>query len=216
MKSTAAQGQPKTSGPVYWRSLDELTETPEFLQWVDREFPEDALEAPNGQSRRQFVKLMGASFLLGGMGLTGCRRPEEQIVPFSKMPQGYVHGMAKYFATAMPTRRTAIPLLAKSHDGRPVKVEGNPDHPYGQEGTDLFTQASLLNLYDPDRSKRCLKQGSVATQLEGFEALRKMAQQWSTQQGKGLRFLVQPSSSPSRTRLESSLRQQYPEARWHA
>jgi molybdopterin-containing oxidoreductase family iron-sulfur binding subunit len=117
---------PKTSGPAYWRSLDELTETPEFRQWVEKEFPESTLEAPSGQSRRDFVKIMGASFLLGGVGLTGCRRPEETIVPFSKMPQNYVHGVPQYFATSMPTRDSAVPLLAKSNDGRPTKVEGNP------------------------------------------------------------------------------------------
>ena len=117
----------KPTGPDYWRSLDELTGSPEFQQWAEREFPETVLDAPDGSSRRDFMKIMGASFLLGGMGLTGCRRPEEALVPFSKMPHHYTHGVAQYFATSMPVRNSAIPLLVKSSDGRPTKIEGNPD-----------------------------------------------------------------------------------------
>ena len=206
---------PKTSGPAYWRSLDELSETPEFRQWVEKEFPESALEAPNGQSRRDFVKIMGASFLLAGMGLTGCRRPEETIVPFSKMPQNYVHGVPQYFATAMPSRDSAVPLLVKSNDGRPTKIEGNPDLTYGKGGTDAFTQASLLNLYDPDRSKKFLKEGNASTRSAAIGGLRSISSKFKANNGKGLHFLVQPSSSPSRKRLEALIREQLPEAKLH-
>ena len=101
---------------------------------------------------------MSASFLLAGLGLTGCRRPEENILPFSKMPENYTHGAPQFFATAMPTvRGSAIPLLAKSHEGRPTKIEGNPQHPDSNGSTDLFAQASVLNLYDPDRATRFTK-----------------------------------------------------------
>ena len=93
------------TGPKYWRSLDQLSETPEFRQFVEREFPSGASELTDPVTRRSFVKLMSASFLLAGFGLTGCRRPVENIYPFSKMPEGYVHGVAKYYATSMPTRR---------------------------------------------------------------------------------------------------------------
>ncbi|MBT5061804.1 MAG: TAT-variant-translocated molybdopterin oxidoreductase [Verrucomicrobia bacterium] len=206
---------PKTSGPAYWRSLDELTETPEFRQWVEKEFPESTLEAPSGQSRRDFVKIMGASFLLGGVGLTGCRRPEETIVPFSKMPQNYVHGVPQYFATSMPTRDSAVPLLAKSNDGRPTKVEGNPDLSFGKGGTDAFAQASLLNLYDPDRSKKFLKVGNASTRSAALGGLKAISSKFQGNKGKGLHFLVQPTSSPSRNRLETMIREQLPEAKWH-
>ena len=207
---------PKPSGPAYWRSLDELTDSPEFRQWMEKEFPEGATEAPTGQTRRDFMKIMGASFLLAGAGLTGCRRPEETILPFSKMPHNYTHGVPQFFATAMPSRDSAVPLLAKSSDGRPTKVEGNPELAFGKGGTDSFAQASLLNLYDPDRSKKYLKGGNAVTRNEAIGALRMLSGQFKGNKGKGLIFLVQSSSSPSRHRLEALIREQMPEAKWHA
>jgi molybdopterin-containing oxidoreductase family iron-sulfur binding subunit len=110
------------TGPKYWRSLDEVAETPEFQEWLQREFPAGASEFEDGVSRRNFVKIMASSFALAGVGLTGCRRPYENIVPFTRMPEGYVHGNANYYATAMPTRTSAIPLVVKSHEGRPIKI----------------------------------------------------------------------------------------------
>src|SRR6185436_11851261 len=101
--------EPET-GRKYWRSLDQLADTPEFRQWAEREFPAGASELSDPQSRRHFVKIMSASFLLAGLGGTGCRRPVENIVPFSKMPEGYIHGVYQFYASAMPTRTGAIPL----------------------------------------------------------------------------------------------------------
>ena len=109
----------------YWRSLDHKADTPEFRQFVEKEFPSGVDLIDDPISRRNFVKIMSASFALAGLGVTGCRRPEHKILPFSKMPENYVHGVSQYFATSMPTRRTAIPLLVKSYDGRPIKIEGN-------------------------------------------------------------------------------------------
>ena len=120
------------AGPKYWRSLEQLADTPEFRQWVEREFPAGASEWLDPVSRRHFVQIMSASFLLAGLGPTGCRRPEEKILPFAKQPENYIHGAPQYYATAMPTRSGAIPLLAKSSDGRPTKIEGNADHPANQ------------------------------------------------------------------------------------
>src|SRR5258705_12000037 len=102
--------EPET-GRKYWRSLDDLSQTTEFRQWAEREFPAGASELTDPVTRRDFVKIMSASFLLAGFGLTGCRKPEEYIYPFSKMPEGYVHGVAKFYATAMPSRGSAIRLL---------------------------------------------------------------------------------------------------------
>src|SRR6516162_2321169 len=118
------------SGRAYWRSLDELADTPEFRQWLEREFPEGASEL-DPLSRRHFVKIMSASFLLAGVGLasTGCRRPVEKLEPFGKMPENYVHGVPQFYATAIPAQDTAVPLVVKSSDGRPTKLEGNALHP---------------------------------------------------------------------------------------
>jgi MoCo/4Fe-4S cofactor protein with predicted Tat translocation signal len=207
--------EPQT-GRHYWRSLDQLAQTPEFSDWVEREFPSCADELRDPVTRRQFMKLMSASFLLAGIGLsgTGCRRPEETIVPFGKMPEHYVHGVPQYYATAMPTRGSALPLLVKSYDGRPVKIEGNPQHPIGRAGTDTFAQASILNLYDPDRSQRFLMKGAVAAKSAAWEALGQLAQRHQAGQGAGLWVMLEQSSSPTRARLIEQLRARLPQARW--
>jgi MoCo/4Fe-4S cofactor protein with predicted Tat translocation signal len=102
-----------TAGRRYWRSLDEVAETPEFRQWLEREFPEGATEWSDPVSRRHFVKIMSASFMLAGVGLAaGCRRPVEKLEPFGKQPDDYVFGTSQYFATARPTRGGAVPLVA--------------------------------------------------------------------------------------------------------
>ena len=161
-------------------------------------------------SRRHFVKIMSASFLLAGVGLTGCRRPVEKIVPFSRLPDGYVHGVAQYYATAMPVGEGAVPLLVRSEEGRPIKIEGNSAHPDqpssngsgGQHmGTDAAAQAALLGLYDPDRAARCASKGATITREEAFEFLRKSGERFAATGGRRLCFLVEGSSSPSRARL---------------
>src|SRR5260370_31085420 len=165
-KTLARDTEPgRQSGRTYWRSLDELAETPEFRQWVERELPAGASEWNDPVSRRHFVKIMSASFLLAGFGLagSGCRRPEQKILPFSKMPENYIHGVAQYFATAMPTRGSAIPLVVKSNDGRPTKIEGNSLHPDSNGGTDRYAQASILNLYDRDRTARFMELAAGTT-----------------------------------------------------
>src|SRR5271165_5642485 len=203
------------TGPKYWRSLDQLADKPEFRQWAEREFPAGASELKDPVTRRSFVKLMSASFLLAGFGLTGCRRPVEDIYPFSKMPEGYVHGLAKFYATAMPTRGTAIPLLAKSNDGRPTKLEGNAQHPDSNGGTDRYTQASILNLYDPDRATRFALNGGTRSREEALDALKKLSQSAQAGGGKGLAFLAEQSSSPSRARLQKVIADKLPQSRWH-
>jgi molybdopterin-containing oxidoreductase family iron-sulfur binding subunit len=202
-------------GPKYWRSLDQLADTPEFRQWAEREFPAGASELTDPVTRRSFVKLMSASFLLAGFGLagTGCRRPVENIYPFSKMPEGYVHGVAKFYATAMPVRNTAVPLLAKSNDGRPTKLEGNPQHPDSNGGTDRYTQASILDLYDPDRATRFTQDGDAKTRDDAVDFLGQLSKQAGS--GKGMRFLAGQGSSPSRARLQKVIADKFPDARWH-
>src|SRR5215467_1079331 len=206
------------SGRNYWRSLDQLAETPEFRQWVEREFPQGATEWTDPVSRRHFVKIMSASFLLAGFGLagSGCRRPEQRILPFSKMPENYVHGVPQYYATAMPTRGGAIPLVVKSNDGRPTKVEGNSLHPDSNGGTDRFAQASILNLYDPDRAKRFLKGGNVTTPDAALDFLAELSNSAQANGGKGLSFLLERSGSPSRLRLQKAISEKLPQVQWYA
>jgi len=111
-------------GPHYWKSLDELAETDGFKNYLHREFPEGASEL-DGVNRRQFMKVMSASFAFAGVGLTGCRRPEKYIMPFSQQPEEIVHGKPLYYASAMPHRKDPIALVAETHEGRPTKLEGN-------------------------------------------------------------------------------------------
>jgi len=204
-------------GPKYWRSLDQLADTPEFRQWVEKEFPTGASEFSDPTSRRNFVKIMSASFLLGGLGLTGCRRPEEKIYPFAKQPEDYIHGVPQFYATAMPTRRSAVPLVVKSSDGRPTKIEGNPDHPDSNGGTDQFTQASILNLYDPDRAMRFAENGSVRTRQQTLDFLASLSKkaQSGDRPGDGLAVLFEQSNSPSRARLQELITKKFPYAHWY-
>ena len=219
--------EPET-GPRYWRSLDQLADTPEFREWVEREFPAGASELVDPVTRRHFVKIMSASFLLAGLGLSGCRRPEERIIPFSRLPDDYVHGSARYYATAMPTRSGSIPLIARSNDGRPTKIEGNALHPDSNGATDVHAQASILNLYDADRSRRFLRSGKVISREAALDALRQIALPFSQsygelggdgaadlaakRQGQGLSFLLTRRNAPSRERLVRLLRERFPKA----
>jgi molybdopterin-containing oxidoreductase family iron-sulfur binding subunit len=204
-------------GRKYWRSLDQLAETPEFRQWVEREFPEGASEWTDPVSRRHFVQIMSASFLLAGLGLagSGCRRPEEKIFPFSKMPENYVHGVPQFYATAMPGHGTAIPLVVKSNDGRPTKIEGNSLHPDSNGGTDRYAQASLLNLYDPDRAQRFMRGSNVATPEAVADELHRLSTTAQANRGEGLSFLLDRNNSPSRLRLQRLLQEKLPQARWY-
>src|SRR5207247_7862896 len=202
------------SGQRYWRSLDQLGESPEFQQWVEREFPAGASEFTDPVGRRHFIKIMSASFLLAGLGVTGCRRPEEKILPFGKAAENFIHGVPQYYATAMPTRGSAIPLIVKSNDGRPTKIEGNKEHPDSNGGTDTFAQASILSLYDPDRAHRFTKGGNEVSREQAFDGLKQLAATFAGNGGTGLAFLVERSSSPSRLRLGQQLGQKFPNAQW--
>jgi MoCo/4Fe-4S cofactor protein with predicted Tat translocation signal len=208
--------EPET-GRTYWRSLDQLADTPEFRQWAEREFPAGASEWTDPVSRRHFMRIMSASFLLAGFGLagSGCRRPEEKILPFGKMPENYVHGVPEFYATAMPTRGSAIPLVAKATDGRPIKVEGNSSHPDSNGGTDRFAQASILNLYDPDRAQRFALNGNLTPRGKALDFLAGLGRDAQANGGQGLAFLLERNNSPSRLRLQNQLAQKLPQAKWY-
>src|ERR1700757_5055302 len=141
----------EAKGPKYWRTLEELADQKAFGELLEREFPRQASEWVDPVSRRGFLKLAGASMALAG--LAGCtRQPLEQILPYVRQPEQLVPGKPIFYATAMPFHGHALPLLVETHEFRPTKIEGNPAHAASMGATDLFAQASILNLYDPDRS----------------------------------------------------------------
>src|SRR3954454_1672242 len=149
-------------GPEFWRSLDELAETHEFEELVHREFPRYAAEWPAGMSRRGFLQLASASLALAG--LTGCtKQPLEHIIPYVRQPEQLIPGKPLYFATALTHAGYATGVLAESHQGRPIKIEGNPDHPASLGSTDAYAQAAVLTLYDPERSQAILHNGRPGT-----------------------------------------------------
>ena len=204
------------TGRRYWRGLDELADTPEFKDWLHREFPQGASEMEDGQNRRHFLKLMSASFALAGVATlgAGCRRPEEHLEPYGKQPENYVYGQAQHFATAMPTRTGAIPLVVESYEGRPVKIEGNAMFPGGNGGTDRYAQASILDLYDPDRARHFTQAEQVVSRDEALKFLDELSQKFAGNQGEGLGFLAESSTSPSRARLQKLLAQKFPKSQW--
>ncbi len=202
---------PMPEKATMWRSLAELENSPGFAEIIDREFPRGAgVYQDSGLSKRDFMKLMGASMALAGVGLSGCRRPEGYIVPFNKGVEWTVPGKFLYYATAMPIRQGAMPLVVSTVDGRPTKIEGNPLHPYSNGGTDGFTQASVLDLYDPHRSKT-VKENGAEVSADVFENfLKKVA----AANGQGLAFLVERKNSPTRDRLRAELEAKFPGLIW--
>jgi molybdopterin-containing oxidoreductase family iron-sulfur binding subunit len=201
--------------PALWRSLDELAAKPEFNDLLEREFPQGAAEWQGGEiSRRNFLQLMGASMALAGVGLTGCRRPEAYLVPFTSGVEWTIPGKFLFYATTQPRRNGAMPLIATTSDGRPTKLEGNPLHPISNGATDAFAQASVLDLYDPNRSKD-LKSGGARTDVTAFAAkLDAISAASASGGGDGLAFLVERVDSPTRDRLLAQLREKFPRMLW--
>src|SRR5437588_231127 len=151
----------KKNGPEFWRSLEELAGKPEFREMMHREFPKGASEWIDAVSRRGFLKLMGSSLALAGM--TACtKQPFEPIVPYVRQPEDVIPGRPKFYATAFTLGGYAQPLLVTSREYRPIKIEGNDKHAASQGGIDVFAQASILDLYDPDRSQNLFNMGNVS------------------------------------------------------
>ena len=214
VRSASSRQADSLAGKAYWRSLDQLADTPDFRDWVDRRFPQSMGELlEGGIDRRRFLQLMAAS--IGLAGLSGCRRPETPALPYTKPPEEIVPGLPNYFATAMPRAGSASPVLIESHEGRPTKVEGNPKHPDSAGTSDAIAQASVLDLYDPDRFSPVLRSGEASSWEaydtfagEHFAALRR-------QKGRGLCVLSEDVASPSLDLLREHYRAVMPEARWH-
>ncbi|PYL51697.1 MAG: hypothetical protein DMF33_10085 [Verrucomicrobia bacterium] len=203
------------SGKHYWRGLGELNDTPEFRQWLEREFPPGSAELNGDEwSRRDFLKLMGASMALAGIGLTSCRRPELHLVPFTKNVEWTIPGKFLYYSTTMPRRTGAIPLIATTVDGRPIKLEGNPLHPASGGATDTFVQASILDLYDPSRSRRFVQKGKTSNRADFDAYIGTLRNALTSKGGDGLAFLVDETNSPTRDRLRTELERFFPSMRW--
>jgi MoCo/4Fe-4S cofactor protein with predicted Tat translocation signal len=203
-----------TKGPEYWRSLEELAGSTEFQEMMHREFPKGASEWLDAVSRRGFMKLMGASLALAGM--TACtKQPLESIVPYVKQPEELIPGRPMFYATAFTLGGYATPLLVESHLYRPTKIEGNDQHPASLGGTDVFAQASILGMYDPDRSQTIAYLGDVRTWGAFLDAIRGPLSAQKVVQGAGIRILTPAVSSPTLADQLRSLLKLYPQAKWH-
>jgi len=212
--------------PKYWRNLAELENTPEFEDFLRKEFPDAATTAPGSTSRRRFMQLMGASFALAGV--SGCakvkeagetaeglaRWEKENILPYARRPEGLEPGSIRYFATGMELAGAMQALQVATFDNRPYKMEPSPAHPYSQGGTDAYAQASILGLFDPDRSDKVLSKNAESSKKAfadfagpHFSALRQKG-------GQGLRILAGSTSSPSMHALKRRILGLMPKAQW--
>ena len=201
------------AGTHVWRSLDEVAGTPEFQQYLHREFPTNASEWLDPVGRRSFLKLMSASMALAGV--TACTvQPQELIVPYVRQPEEEIPGKPLFFATAITQGGVASGLLVESHEGRPTKIEGNPDHPASQGATDLFAQGSVLTLYDPDRSKTILQFGEIRPWSAAMAAIRGGLLTQSSSKGAGLRILTETVASPTLAAQIQLVLAQHPSAKW--
>ncbi len=197
-------------GKKYWRSIDELANTPEFQAAVEKEFPTAAQEWVDPVSRRGFLKLMSASMALAG--LAGCtKQPDEPIYPYVKAPEDLILGKPMYFATAHPFTTGAVPLLVKSDEFRPIKIDGNPEHAYNRGGSDPYSQGSLLDLYDPDRSQHVTYQGEGRSWQEFAQALQNKVA--ASKDGTGIYFLSATITSPTLARQWQEVQKAYPKAK---
>jgi len=190
-----------------WRSQPHLLQDSDLIEVASEELMPGASDSPTGTNRRHFMQLLGASMAMAG--LVACRRPVEYIMPFSDRPEELIPGIALNYATAMNFRGVARPLLAKSYDGRPIKLEGNSDHPNASGSSGVFDQASLLQLYDPDRSQNILHNGSNASWQDILDLL-----QQAQTGNRRIAILAAPDSSPTRARLRTQLQNQFPTLDW--
>jgi MoCo/4Fe-4S cofactor protein with predicted Tat translocation signal len=208
---------PLKHGPEFWRSLEQLAARPDFGEWLEKEHPRQATawtDIESGENRRNFLKLMGASLALAG--LAGCtRQPTEFIMPYVKQPEELIPGRPLFYATAMPLGGYATGLLVESHEGRPTKAEGNPEHPASLGACDPFSQASILGLYDPDRSQALSYQGEISSWARFLTVIREILQQQEAKRGAGLRILTESVTSPTLADQLRGILTSLPGAKWH-
>ncbi len=204
----------KTQGRTYWQTLEELAESPAFAGIIEREVPRfrDAMSLID---RRRFLQLMAASMALGGLSGCGPEPNARQLLPYVEIPEGMVPGRNRYYATAVTQEGYAAGVLIAHQMGRPIKVEGNPDHPASLGSASAIMQASILSLYDPRRSQSIIGNGQINTWEAFVSALYARREQLVPQHGEGLRILTGAVTSPSLTSQIVTLQKQFPAARWH-
>jgi MoCo/4Fe-4S cofactor protein with predicted Tat translocation signal len=213
-RATVEQQLASTKGPEYWRSLEELAGSPEFQEMLHREFPKGASEWLDSVSRRGFLQLMGASLAMAGM--TGCTKlPLQEIVPYVKQPEQLIPGRPQYYATAFTLSGYAYPLLVESHLGRPTKIEGNNLHPASLGGTDVFAQASILGLYDPDRAQAMHRMSDMDSWANFVKLIKGPLAVQKSLGGAGIRILTPTVSSPTLKDQMKAFLAIYPQAKWH-
>lgn len=201
------------NGKDYWRSVEEFVDAPEFEEFVQREYPSQAEEWDSSLSRRNFIKVMGASLALAG--LSGCViQPAEKIVPYVIQPENFVPGTPLFYATAMQLGGVAVGLLAEAYDGRPIKIEGNPQHPGSLGATDSFAQASILGMYDPDRSQQVIFRGTASNWQNFMREARTAIDQNRADGGAGVRFLTETVTSPTLIAQFRQIASELPNSRW--
>jgi molybdopterin-containing oxidoreductase family iron-sulfur binding subunit len=214
VKAQFEKATEEATGPEYWRSLEELAGSEEFQEMLHREFPKGASEWLDDFSRRGFLKTMGASLALAG--LTGCTRmPITEIVPYVRQPENVIPGRPMFYATVFTLGGYASPILVESHLFRPTKVEGNPQHPASLGGTDVYAQASILDLYDPDRAQNITYLGDVRSWNAFLEAVRGPMSVEKGLAGGGVRILTQTVSSPTLAAQIRDYLAANPQAKWH-
>ena len=207
------QSQTNASRPGYWRSLEELSRGDQSRAAEDEFASPERLWTPPAVSRRRMLQLLGASMALAGMA--GCgRQPEEHIVPYVRMPEHLVPGTPDYYATAVPIGGYAHGLVAETHEGRPTKLEGNPDHPATVGNCDSVSQAFVLSLYDPDRSSTVRSRDGISSYGEFLGDLQRYQGRWDSSGGEGLAFLTGTITSPSEQARMDALARRWPRARW--
>ena len=203
-----------TTGKAFWRTLDELADEPSFRERLYKEFPTEVETITDPSTRRTFLKLMGASLALAGV--TACtKQPVEMIVPYVRQPEELVPGKPLYYATAMTLGGVATGLVVESHEGRPTKIEGNPQHPGSLGAADVFAQAEILGLYDPDRLRTLTNTGEIRPWSAFLATARATVAAQAALQGAGIRILTETVNSPTLASQLTDLLRRFPAAKWH-
>ena len=215
MDLDAIRARQKAAGSErLWRGLEELADTPEHRAFLEHEFPHDPAQESDGVPRRDVLKWMAASAALAG--LSGCTKmPEQKIVPYVRAPEEIIPGKPLFYATSFVHQGVATGILVESHMGRPTKIEGNPLHPGSLGATDIFAQASILDLYDPDRSQSVIHEGRISTWATFLSQVNDLRVNFAATKGAGLRILTETITSPSLAAQIQALLKEFPEAKWH-
>lgn len=200
------------TGKEYWLSLDQAPDSKEYRKYILEQYHDGDHNRPDHLNRRNFLSLMGASIALAS--LSGCRRPVEKIIPYVNQPEGVIPGIARHYATSIPFGNSAYGLIVENHEGRPTKIEGNPDHPLTLGASNALIQASILGLYDPDRSRAVKHNGADSNHDEFVSFWREKIEAFKAIKGAGLGILSEPFCSPTLARYKEDILEFFPEVKW--